>query len=263
MNRTLVVIPTYNERENLAEIAARVIAQEGVELLIVDDNSPDGTGELADDLSSVSSRIHVLHRPGKGGLGAAYRVGFAWGLDHGFDILVELDGDGSHQPEQLHNLTERIAGADVVIGSRWVPGGTVVNWPWHREALSRAGSWYARLALGLPIRDVTSGYRAFTAEALRRIEFADVVSQGYCFQVEMVMRASQAGLTIDEVPITFVERELGESKMSQRIVLEAMMRVSAWGVAGLPGRLSRSVHPQRAMATLPGQLQRLNRSMRD
>ncbi|MEO6942664.1 MAG: polyprenol monophosphomannose synthase [Terrimesophilobacter sp.] len=238
MTSTLVIIPTYNERENLAAIAARVLAQDDVDLLVVDDNSPDGTGHIADTLVARDSRVHVLHRAGKEGLGAAYRAGFAWGLDRGYDILVELDGDGSHQPEELDRLRERLVDADVVMGSRWVPGGSVVNWPWRREALSRAGSWYARLALGLPFRDVTGGYRAFSADALRRVKFEEVVSQGYCFQVDMLLRSWRAGLTVVEAPITFVERELGYSKMSGRIVIEAMLRVTWWGVIGLPRRIT-------------------------
>lgn len=238
MSGTLVIIPTYNERENLASIAARVLALDAVDLLIVDDNSPDGTGQIADRLSLEDPRVHVLHRPGKGGLGGAYRAGFAWGLDREFDILVELDGDGSHQPEELDRLRERMSGADVVLGSRWVPGGSVVNWPWRRKALSRAGSWYARVLLGLPFRDVTGGYRAFSADALRSVSFADVASQGYCFQVEMLLRAWRSGLRIEEVPITFIEREFGSSKMSGTIVAEAMLRVTRWGLAGLPGRIA-------------------------
>lgn len=238
MTSTLVIIPTYNERENLAAIAARVRAQKDVDLLVVDDNSPDGTGSIADGLAMADPRVHVLHRAGKGGLGGAYRAGFAWGLGRGFDVLVELDGDGSHQPEQLDRLLDRMPAADVVIGSRWVPGGSVVNWPWRRMALSRAGSWYSRIALGLPFQDVTGGYRAFSADALRRLNFADVTSQGYCFQVDMLLRAWRAGLIIQEAPITFIERELGYSKMSGRIVLEAMWRVTLWGVAGLPRRIA-------------------------
>ncbi|MBB5631971.1 dolichol-phosphate mannosyltransferase [Cryobacterium mesophilum] len=249
MSGTLVIIPTYNERENLTAIAVRVLAQAAVDLLIVDDGSPDGTGLIADELAVADSRVHVLHRPSKGGLGGAYRAGFAWGIEAGFDILVELDGDGSHQPEELDRLRERMPGADMVIGSRWVAGGSVVNWPWRRRALSRAGSRYARAVLGLPFRDVTGGYRAFSAEALARVGCADVASQGYCFQVEMLLRAWQHGLRIEEVPITFIEREHGYSKMSGRIVIEAMMRVTLWGMSGLPGRLAgiRSASPLHAM----------------
>jgi dolichol-phosphate mannosyltransferase len=172
----------------------------------------------------------VLHRPGKAGLGAAYIDGFRWGLAEGFDVLVEMDADGSHQPEQLPSLLERIAdGADLALGSRWVAGGSVVNWPRHREILSRGGNLYTRLALGVPLRDATGGYRALRAAALEKIGMNDVESQGYCFQVDLAWRAVQAGLRVDEVPITFVERELGASKMSQAIVAEALVRVTQWG----------------------------------
>ncbi len=237
MNNTLVIIPTYNERENLRSISARVLAQVNTQLLIVDDASPDGTGELADELAAESPLIHVLHRDGKRGLGTAYCEGFEWGLAQGFDILVELDGDGSHQPEQLDRLREQLDHADLAIGSRWVPGGSVVNWPARRRLLSRAGSMYARAALGLPFRDITGGYRAFTAPALRRLDLDSVASQGYCFQIDMLRRANTAGLRIAEVPITFIEREFGESKMSKGIVSEALIRVTEWGMQAAQERI--------------------------
>jgi dolichol-phosphate mannosyltransferase len=234
-NSTLVVIPTYNERENLADITARVLrGAPDVDILVVDDNSPDGTGALASALASGHDRIHVLHRAGKEGLGAAYRAGFAWGLERGYDRLVEMDADGSHQPEQLKRLLDRLDTADVVLGSRWVSGGAVENWPAKRVVLSRGGSLYARIALGLPVRDVTGGYRAFTADALRVIGYQDVLSQGYCFQIDMLWRAYKAGQRIAEVPITFIERVHGESKMSSGIVKEAILRVTMWGLGGLP-----------------------------
>lgn len=238
MNNALVILPTYNERENLESLTYRILAAvPDVHILVVDDNSPDGTGEIADRLSEAESRIHVLHRPGKGGLGAAYRHGFSWGLDAGFTVLVELDADGSHQPEQLTRLLDRMSTSDVAIGSRWVPGGEVENWPLQRIMLSRAGSLYARIALGLPFRDITGGYRAFTARALEVIDFATVSSQGYCFQIDMLWRAHLSGLRIAEVPITFVERRFGVSKMSSAIVVEAIVKVTQWGVLGLPKRL--------------------------
>ncbi len=229
--RVLVVIPTYNERENLPLIHARVrAAVPTAHVLVADDASPDGTGQVADHIAADDDHVHVLHRPGKQGLGAAYLDGFDWGIRRGFDVLVEMDADGSHQPEQLPSLLERIAaGADLVLGSRWVPGGSVVNWPRHRMALSRGGNTYVRLALGVPLQDATGGYRAYRAEALEKMGLDHVESQGYCFQVDLAWRAVQAGLRVDEVPITFVERELGASKMSQAIVLEALLRVTRWG----------------------------------
>ena len=237
-NRTLVVIPTYNERDNLAEITARVLrSTTGVDVLVVDDNSPDGTGALASALASGHDRINVLHRAGKEGLGAAYRAGFDWGLERGYERLVEMDADGSHQPEQLELLLTALDDADVVLGSRWVRGGSVVNWPFRRMMLSQAGSLYARVALGLPIRDITGGFRAFTADALREIGYQDVLSQGYCFQIDMLWKAYTAGLRISEVPITFVERVHGESKMSSSIVNEAIVRVTLWGLKAMPARL--------------------------
>ena len=229
--RVLVVVPTYNERENLPLILGRIrAAVPSAHVLVADDSSPDGTGDIADEWVSRDDHVHVLHRPGKAGLGAAYIDGFRWGLGNGYDVLVEMDADGSHQPEQLPSLLERVAaGADLVLGSRWVPGGSVVNWPKHREVLSRGGNLYVRMALGVSLRDATGGYRAFRATALEKIGMDDVESQGYCFQVDLAWRAVQAGLRVEEVPITFVERELGASKMSQAIVLEALLRVTEWG----------------------------------
>lgn len=272
--RTLVIIPTYNERENVGSIVGRVRASvPEADVLVVDDGSPDGTGELANALAATDENVHVLHRAGKEGLGAAYRAGMTWGLDAGYDAIVEMDADGSHQPEQLPGLltalrgaggTETVdvvdadvtgaagdhaaGGADVVLGSRWVEGGGVVNWPAHRRLISRGGSAYSRLALGLPVRDVTGGYRAFTADALRALGYDRTESQGYCFQIDMTRRAYDAGLRIVEVPITFVERERGASKMGGGIVAEAMLRVTLWGITGLPQRFrkrtsARTVEP--------------------
>ena len=286
--RTVVIVPTYNERENIGPVVGRVRASvPEAEVLVVDDGSPDGTGDLADALAAIDANVHVLHRAGKSGLGAAYRAGMRWALDAGFDAVVEMDADGSHQPEQLPSLLAALrssdldasafsggpltpspltpsppgadpdgvhpggtdplgslpAGADLVLGSRWVPGGGVVNWPPHRRILSRGGSAYSRIALGVPVRDVTGGYRVFTADALRRIHFESVESQGYCFQIDMLRRAYDAGLTVAEVPITFVEREHGASKMTGGIVAEAMLRVTGWGIAGLPKRFRRQPAP--------------------
>ncbi|WP_411722057.1 polyprenol monophosphomannose synthase [Mycetocola sp.] len=241
MAGTLVIIPTYNERDNVAAIVSRVrAATPDVDVLVVDDNSPDGTGRIADGLAASDPQVFVLHRAGKTGLGSAYGEAFRWGLERGYARLVEMDADGSHQPEQLPALLAAAdAGADVVLGSRWVAGGGVQNWPAYRELLSRGGSAYSRVALGLSQRDVTGGYRVLTAHALASIRLEDVHSQGYGFQVDLLFHAARAGLTIVEVPITFVERRFGESKMTGGIVLEAMVRVTLWGIGALPGRLRR------------------------
>ncbi|MDQ1289011.1 MAG: dolichol-phosphate mannosyltransferase [Actinomycetota bacterium] len=241
-HRVLVIIPTYNERDNLPLIVGRVrAAVPTAHLLIADDASPDGTGQLADHLATDDPHIHVLHRPGKAGLGAAYLDGFDWGTRHGFDVLVEMDADGSHQPEQLPSLLERVTdGADLAIGSRYVPGGAVQNWPWHRQLLSRGGNIYIRLMLGIPVNDATAGFRAYRTTSLNTLALDDVESQGYCFQIDLTWRAARAGLRIDEVPITFVERAIGSSKMSQNIVLEALWRVFRWGINSRLGRLPRT-----------------------
>lgn len=239
MSRPLVVIPTYNERENLAAIVARVrTAVPDASVLVVDDASPDGTGVLADELAAADAAVQVLHRRGKEGLGAAYLEAFEWALGHGFDPIVQLDADGSHQPEQLPSMLVALAGTDpagepvdLVIGSRWIAGGAIENWPRRRELLSRGGSAYARWVLRLPTRDATAGYRVFRADALRRIRLEDVHTRGYGFQVDMLWHAREAGLTVVEVPVTFVERAHGRSKMSAGIVVEAMLRVTGWGIA--------------------------------
>ena len=243
MSRPLVVIPTYNERESLADTVRRVrVAAPEASVLVVDDSSPDGTGALADELAAADEAVQVLHRTAKIGLGAAYLDAFRWALERGFDPIVQLDADGSHLPEQLPRLLARLDGvgssgpADVVIGSRWIPGGAIENWPRHRELLSRWGSAYARAALRLDTRDATAGYRGFRAGALRRLHLEDVHTRGYGFQVDMLWHARDAGLTIVEVPVTFVERARGRSKMSPAIVLEAMIRVTAWGVRSRLGR---------------------------
>lgn len=243
MATTLVIVPTYNEAENVTTIVGRVRrATPDVDVLVVDDNSPDGTGAIADRLAASDPSVHVLHRTGKAGLGSAYGAAFRWGLDRGYDRLVEMDADGSHQPEQLPALLAAAdAGADVVLGSRWMPGGGVENWPAYRELLSRGGSAYSRIVLGLPQRDVTGGYRVLTAKALRSIRLEDVHSQGYGFQVDLLFHAHRAGLGIVEVPITFIERQHGVSKMTGGIVAEAMLRVTLWGLGALPGRLRRLV----------------------
>ncbi|GGO50867.1 MULTISPECIES: polyprenol monophosphomannose synthase [Streptomyces] len=238
LGQALVIIPTYNEAENIQAIVGRVrTAVPEAHVLVADDNSPDGTGKIADEVAAEDDQVHVLHRKGKEGLGAAYLAGFTWGLEHGYGVLVEMDADGSHQPEELPRLLTALKGADLVLGSRWVPGGRVVNWPKSREFLSRGGSTYSRLLLDVPVRDVTGGYRAFRRETLEGLGLSDVASQGYCFQVDLARRAIKAGYHVVEVPITFVERELGDSKMSRDIVAEALWRVTAWGVGERVGRV--------------------------
>jgi dolichol-phosphate mannosyltransferase len=234
----LVIIPTYNERENLAAIVGRVresVPSAGV--LVVDDASPDGTGELADELADGDDQVNVLHRTVKDGLGAAYIAGFRWAFDRGYDVMVEMDADGSHQPEELPRLLSALRDADLVIGARWVRGGKVLNWPKRREVLSRGANTYARVMLGVPLHDATAGYRAYRAAALEKIGLSGVDSRGYCFQIDLALRATRLGLRVAEVPITFVERTHGTSKMSRGIVVEAFWRVTEWGVTGRVNRM--------------------------
>ena len=230
--RVLVIIPTYDERDNIVGIVERTLAASpDHRVLVVDDGSPDGTGDVVEAIAAVDDRVDVLHRTGKLGLGSAYLTGFAWGLERDFDLLVEMDADGSHAPESLPAMVEHL-GADgsLVIGSRWVPGGAVVDWPRSRQLLSRGGNAYARLMLGIHVRDATAGFRVYRADVLRRIDLTGVDSKGYCFQVDMTLRVLDSGGTIVEHPITFRERERGQSKMSRGIVAEAMWRVTVWGV---------------------------------
>ncbi|MFF2654405.1 polyprenol monophosphomannose synthase [Streptomyces sp. NPDC058045] len=239
LGTVLVIIPTYNEAENVESVVERVrTSVPEAHVLVADDNSPDGTGKLADQLAADDEQVHVLHRKGKEGLGAAYLAGFRWGLERGYGVLVEMDADGSHRPEELPRLLTALGGADLVLGSRWVPGGRVVNWPAHRKLISRGGSTYSRLLLDVPIRDVTGGFRAFRRETLEGLGLADVASQGYCFQVDLARRSIRAGYHVVEVPITFVDREFGDSKMSRDIFVEALWRVTAWGVRERVGRLT-------------------------
>ncbi|MGH3914688.1 MAG: polyprenol monophosphomannose synthase [Pseudonocardiaceae bacterium] len=244
---TVVVIPTYNERATLPAVLERLrAAVPGAHALVVDDASPDGTGVLADELAAADDQVHVLHRSAKAGLGAAYVAGFRWALERGYEVVVEMDGDGSHAPEDLPRLLDALVedppgiGADLVLGSRYVPGGQVVNWPWHRQWLSRGGNIYSRLALGVHLHDVTGGFRAYRRDVLESLDLDTVASQGYCFQVDLAWRTVRAGFTVVEVPITFTEREQGESKMTGSIVREALWRVTVWGaqyrLAQLRGR---------------------------
>ena len=230
--KILVCVPTYQERDNVLPIAARLhAAVPSAHLLVIDDGSPDGTGALADELAAREPWAHVLHRTTKAGIGAAYVAGFAWGLEHGYDVIVEMDADGSHAPEQLPLLIAALADADLALGSRWVPGGNVVNWPRSRELLSRGGNAYTRIMLGLPLADATGGFRAYRRDVLAALPLAEVASQGYCFQVDLAWQTWRAGFRVVEVPITFLERERGESKMSRSIVIEALWRVTVWGLS--------------------------------
>ncbi|HEY8319483.1 MAG TPA: polyprenol monophosphomannose synthase [Amnibacterium sp.] len=237
--RALVCVPTYNEAESLPVLLTRLAdVKPSVDVLVIDDGSPDGTGAIADGFAERDPRVHVLHRAGKAGLGAAYLAGFAWGLERGYDVLVEMDADGSHRPEDLERLLAAVLdGADVVLGTRWMPGGKTVNWPFRRRLLSVAGNRYARAMLSVPLRDITGGFRAYRSAALRGLDLATISGEGYVFQVELALRASDKQLDVREVPITFVEREQGSSKMSQAIVVEAMRRVTVWGVQRRIARL--------------------------
>jgi dolichol-phosphate mannosyltransferase len=238
---TLVIVPTYNEAGSLAAIIGRVRQHvPAADVLVVDDGSPDGTGGIADALAADDSQIAVLHRSNKEGLGRAYLAGFAHALARGYDLVVQLDADGSHDPAALPAMLELAAGADLVIGSRWVPGGSVRNWPWLRRAISRAGNAYARWVLRSRIRDITAGYRVFPAETLRTLQLDTMSSQGYCFQVELAWHVEQAGGRVIEYPIVFTERASGRSKMHGGIVIEALLRVTSWGIgaAFAPRRVS-------------------------
>ena len=253
VGRVVVIIPTYNEAENIRMITERVRrAVPAVDIVVADDNSPDGTGAIVDELAAADGRIHALHRTGKQGLGAAYVAGFRWARERGYDAVVEMDADGSHAPEELPKLLDAARDADVVIGTRRVAGGKAVNWPAHRLLLSRGASLYTRMALGLPLRDATAGYRVYRMPVLDKIDVGSVQSQGYCFQIDLGWRSHRNGFRITEVPITFADREHGASKMSSSIVREALWRVTVWGVQArgraVAQRLSR---PSRQGATWP------------
>jgi len=238
LGRVVVVIPTYDERENIEWIVGRLRrAVPAVDVLVVDDGSPDGTGEIADRMAAADPQVTVLHRSEKAGLGAAYLHGFRVALERGYDVIGEMDADGSHQPEQLPDLMRALENADLVIGSRWVRGGSVVNWPLSRRVLSVGGNVYARLLLGIPLRDVTAGYRLFRRTTLERIDLQSVESAGYIFQTDLAFRTLRAGLRVVEVPIEFVERVRGNSKMSRDVAVESLRRITAWGVRERSRRL--------------------------
>jgi glycosyltransferase involved in cell wall biosynthesis len=232
--KTLVVLPTYNESATVAEVLRRIraSASDTVDVLVVDDGSPDGTAEIAQALAGEIGGVEVLRRPAKSGLGSAYREGFKIGLGRGYEALVEMDADLSHDPAVLGDLLAELdSGADLVIGTRYMPGGRIPDWPWHRRAISRAGNLYARWMLGLSARDATSGYRAYHRRALERINLTAVRADGYGFQVEMAYKVERAGGVLAEVPIEFHDRTLGRSKMSSRIVAEALALVTWWGIS--------------------------------
>jgi dolichol-phosphate mannosyltransferase len=253
VGRVLVVIPTYNEADNIRSITERVRrAVPSVDILIADDNSPDGTGRIADELAVADDHLFVLHRAGKEGLGAAYKAGFAWAKNKGYDAVVEMDADGSHAPEELSKLLDRLRDNDAVLGTRYIPGGSVHNWPLRRLLLSRGGNLYIRMALGMPFRDATGGYRAYRMPVLDAINVDTVASTGYSFQVELAWRSFRQGFRMAEVPITFTERELGVSKMSGNIFKEQLLRVTAWGLqARRDGVLDRLGRKPRQGSTWP------------
>jgi dolichol-phosphate mannosyltransferase len=238
----VMVIPTYNEIDNLGQIVQRLRkAVPELDVLVVDDGSPDGTGELADQLAAQDPQVRVVHRSEKAGLGAAYLHGFRVALDAGYDVIGEMDADGSHQPEQLPGLVDALAEADLVIGARWIRGGSVVNWPLQRQLLSRGGNLYVRFLLGMPLRDATAGFRLFRRTTLDKIDLASVQSTGYVFQTDLAHRTIQAGLRVREVPIEFIERERGDSKMTPAIASESLRRITVWGLAERRNQLRRAL----------------------
>lgn len=243
----LLVLPTFNEAGTIAEVIERSLASSpDIDILVVDDNSPDGTGQIADGIAAGEPRVRVMHRPAKGGLGPAYLAGFADGLEHGYEALIEMDSDLSHDPSDLPRLIAAAADADLVIGSRYVPGGATKNWSESRRRLSRAGTAYAKLMLGLPLTDATSGFRCYRRAVLETIPLGDIGSEGYAFQIEMAWRAWILGFATVEVPIVFTERREGASKMSRTIVVEALAKVFGWGLR--LKRAAKSPHPRSVRA---------------
>ncbi len=233
MSTYLICIPTYNEAENIRGVIERTLATgiPGLSILVIDDGSPDGTANIVEAMAQglANSRIHLLKRSSKSGLGPAYLAAFAWALEHSFDYVVEMDADGSHQPEELGRLLDASRDADLVLGTRWMAGGKVENWPFYRRAISRIGTWYAEMALKVPYKDLTGGYRVLSKNLLETLDLRSIQTLGYGFQIEIAMRAFDAGLKVAEVPITFIERTQGRSKMSKRIVFEALERTTIWG----------------------------------
>ena len=240
--RALVIVPTFNEADSIAAVVQRLFDSSAeVDMLVVDDDSPDGTAMVVTGLQQEHDRLHLIERPGRAGLASAYLEGFRWAFERDYDVVIEMDADLSHDPKDVPRLLKALEGADAVLGSRYVPGGEVRNWPWFRRALSRAGNSYARLCLGFHIRDATSGFRAYRADALRSIELGSIRSEGYAFQVEMVRRLWRQRLRVKEIPIAFIDRQSGKSKMSRRIVFEALALVTIWG---LRDRLGRRLPPR-------------------
>ncbi|HLN79295.1 MAG TPA: polyprenol monophosphomannose synthase [Nocardioidaceae bacterium] len=230
-DRVVIVVPTYNEADNIEWIVGRVrAALPEADVIVVDDSSPDGTGQIADRMAAADPQVTVVHRKSKEGLGAAYLDGFRVALQRGYDVIGEMDADGSHQPEDLPRLLRALDDADLVLGSRWVPGGSVVNWPLHRKALSLGGNLYTRILLGIPVRDATGGFRLFRRTTLEKIDLSSVQSVGYCFQADLAWRTVEAGLRVREVPIEFVERVRGESKMNRDVAVESLRRITRWGL---------------------------------
>ena len=251
LGRIVMVIPTFNEATNLELIVGRLrAAQPAVDVLVVDDNSPDGTGDIADRLAADDTQVQVLHRTAKGGLGAAYLGGFAVALEQGYDVIGEMDADGSHQPEQLHRLLTALHEADLVIGSRYVPGGSIFNWPRRRELLSRGGNLYVRLLLGMGVKDATAGFRLFRRHTLEKLDLESVTSTGYVFQTDMAYRAVVAGLRVVEVPIEFIERVRGDSKMSGQVASESLKRITTWGLRERREQMRRALRRRGGRATL-------------
>lgn len=224
--KLLICIPTYNEKENIPKLLGRLLnVNPDIEILVIDDNSPDGTGDLVGDFAKENSRIHLMRRHGKMGLGSAYLAAFQWGLSNQFDAMMEMDADLSHRPRYIPKFLEALQSNDLVVGSRWIQEGRIANWPWQRVLLSRLASIYSRIILGVPIYDLTAGYVCYRRKVLEKINLETIRSDGYCFQIEMKYRAFQKKFKIKEIPITFTDRKKGNSKISRRIVWEALWMV--------------------------------------